>query len=415
MAQRAAQESEQGQLALEGAQSGGIEAELEDPGLAGLLVPRHPDLAEATLAQLALDDPARPARDLLPEPGAPPLHLALFQRVGPPRHRRVRRRRQRGLSGDPHLADLLRLVGVGHQVPPVRPPAQLDRAVPARGRGLPHRFPRDVERDAGQQRLPGRGHASQPPAHVHRPADLELPRLVRPAETHDLPDMDAHPQPGGRALPAGAVQPLVQGQRGVHRGVGRREVRLVLAGRLRLEHTAPTLEHFLEQILERLDHLADPGLIAPPRAIAVEQLGPHEHDQLPGHPLRQRPRVEPHHPHLVGQVRERVERHPDAVGGGDPLDVLQLQPAQLLRLVRRPVERAVVGGHEDEHRLAQLDGRLVLELGVRPPRPIRSPFVRLAAIAASHQADGGVALADLLAEDLDHRAVIWPEMVLYDR
>ena len=72
-------------------------------------------------------------------------------------------------------------------------------------------------------------------------------------------------------------------------------------------------------------------------------------------------------------------------------------------------------GHEDEHRLAQLDGRLVLELGVRPPRPIRSPFVRLAAIAASHQADGGVALADLLAEHLDHRAVIWPEMVLYDR
>src|SRR5262249_55219161 len=82
MAQGATQEPEQRQLSLERAQAVGIEAKLEDAELLRAVVPRHPDLAEAALAQLALDEPAGSTGDLLAGGGAPAPHAALLQRVG---------------------------------------------------------------------------------------------------------------------------------------------------------------------------------------------------------------------------------------------------------------------------------------------------------------------------------------------
>ncbi len=95
------------QLALERAEPAGIEAELEDPKPARSLVPRDPDLAKPSLAQLPLDEPARPARDLLPaaraaipassparpsRPAAPaPSPWALPAVPGPPRPPRTLR------------------------------------------------------------------------------------------------------------------------------------------------------------------------------------------------------------------------------------------------------------------------------------------------------------------------------------
>ena len=190
----------------------------------------------------------------------------------------------------------------------------------------------DVERRAGQQGLAGRRQASQPPALVDRVAGLEDVGLVDSAELDDLTDVDADPQPGNRSLPTVLTNRLVQRERRIDRGIRRLEVDLVGTRRLRSERAAPAGERLLEQFVERSDDLADPAQLVAmlPSGIRIDQLAKKQHDQPAGDALRQRSRVEPHYPHLVGQVPERAELHADAVVGDDPLQVLELKPAQLV-------------------------------------------------------------------------------------
>ncbi len=296
----------------------------------------------------------------------------------------------------------------------MRAPPQLARGAVARGRSLEDVLARDVERGASQQRLARHGQTGDLPALVHRLGDLEHARLVDPAEPDDLADVDPKPEPRRRALPIVLPHRLVQGDRRGHGGIGRLEAELVLRRRLRLHRAAPALHHTLQQILKGLNNVADPGHLAPPLAVGfhAHQLGQKQHGQPGRHFPRQRVRVEPHHPDLRRQVVERAERHPEAVGGGDLLQVLALQRAELVGLVVGAIQAALVGGDEDEDRLAQLDGDLVLELGVGPPRLVVGPVERLMAVASADQANHRVALADFPTKLFGHRAVIGREVVL---
>src|SRR5262249_32084561 len=155
-----------------------------------------------------------------------------------------------------------RLIGPGYLVSPMRAPAELAAGAGARGRSLLHVLPRDVERRAGQEGLAGHRQAGQLPALVHRMAGLEDTRLIDAAELDDLPDVDAHPEPGSPSLPRMPAHGVVQGEGRVDRGVRRLEVDLVCAGCLRPERAPPTPERVLKQVVERLDDVADPGHLA---------------------------------------------------------------------------------------------------------------------------------------------------------
>jgi len=78
------------------------------------------------------------------------------------------------------------------------------------------------------------------------------------------------------------------------------------------------------------------------------------------------------------------------------------------------VGREAVAGQEDINGLAQLDGNVVFELRVAPPRVAVGPLLRLSAVALAGDVDHGVARADPLAELVDQVAVIEREVVLLD-
>ncbi len=86
--------------------------------------------------------------------------------------------------------------------------------------------------------------------------------------------------------------------------------------------------------MERLDDFADPGRLALVVAASdrVGQLGHQQAGDLGGNPSLQRVRIEPHEPHAIGQVGNRLERDPDPVASRDPLDVLALEPAEFVGL-----------------------------------------------------------------------------------
>jgi len=69
IAEPVAQRPKERQLALERAQPRRVEAVLENAKLARLGVAGDPDFTEPTLAELALDEPARAAGDLLVDSG----------------------------------------------------------------------------------------------------------------------------------------------------------------------------------------------------------------------------------------------------------------------------------------------------------------------------------------------------------
>ena len=431
VAQGVAEELEQGELAFERAEPGGVEAELEDPALPQPGMVGHPDLAEAPLAELALDHPSRLARDLLAHGGPPPLHLPLFERSRPPRPRRVGGRLQRRTPFDAHLEDLevfpVSVPEAGELVPPVRAPAQpgsrrLVLARVARGRrlGPADVLAGDVERGAGQEGLAVERQFGQVPAGRQRLADLQQARLIHAAEPHHLADVDAQAQTGHRPRigPVAAAHGLVQVERRVHGGVGRRKVDLAVRRRFGLHRPLPADQDRLQTLVIRLHHVAGPGRVPQPgpRRAGVEELGRHHHGELGRDPLRQRPGVEPHASHLLGQVLARAERHPDVVRGRQPPDVLELEPAELVGLggVVGMVIRAVVLGDEHEHGLVQRVGDRVLELGIRPPGLVGRPLPRLEAVAPADQADHRVAAGDPVAEHVDNGAIVGREVVLDD-
>ena len=95
------------------------------------------------------------------------------------------------------------------------------------------------------------------------------------------------------------------------------------------------------------------------------------------------------------------------------VQVLQLQPAEFLRLVGRIVERTLRSRDVHEDSLVQPNGTLVFQLRVGTAGLVRRLALRLASIGRTDQADHGVALADLV-NLVGDRPVIRP-MVLKDR
>ena len=156
VAERLLRELEDRELAPQSPHALGVEAELEHERLATLRMTREPDLAEAALAEPALEDELETARNRQPGRRAPTVELLLARRNGAAGLLPIGGCAQGRDPVDADLVHLERPLRAPKEVGTVRHPAQVRVAL---ARRLAHRLARAVEHRAteGGSDSAGRG------------------------------------------------------------------------------------------------------------------------------------------------------------------------------------------------------------------------------------------------------------------